>query len=121
MFSQSMANKKILLLLKKNPNLCEINEEYPSLKSSSMPRHLCTNTQSLKMPEHISINKLSNIITSEHQEKNSNQHSKNVKEQTEVIELFQYKQEEEMKNKLYRKCRYQLPNSNDDEERDNTH
>jgi len=120
--SQSMANKEILALLKKTENLCEINKEYPSLKQSSIPRHLCTSTKPLKTPESMNIHKLLNKITSEEHEKDSNKQSKDNKEETEIIELFQYQQQEEINNKLYRKCRYQLTdskNNNDDEERDN--
>lgn len=117
-----MASKQILKSLKVNSNFCEINPEYPSLNVKLMERHLCTNIKPLKTAQSSGINKILNTTTTTDQhEKNP----KNTEKETEVIDLFQYQQEEEEihnnKNKLYRKCRYQLTNSNNDEEtRDNT-
>lgn len=120
-----MANKQNLSLLKKNLNLCEINTEYPSLmKQSTMSRHLCTTEKIVKHVEANNTDKLSNKVTTEHQEKESNKHSKDVPEQTEIIELFQYKEEEERNHKLSRKRRYrrtdQSVDDNDNNQRDNT-
>jgi hypothetical protein len=112
-----MANKQNVLLFRKNANLCEINREYPCLKGASLPRHLSTNSESLKtIPDNIDIQKLLNKITTEYQEKDlNNKQPKNVKEEIEVIELFH----EEINNKLYRKSRHQMINKIDDE-KDNT-
>jgi hypothetical protein len=117
-----MANKQILKILEVNPNICEIDKEYPSLKQSPIDRHLCTDTKPLKPLESININQILYVIPNQQHKNDSNQNSKIVKEETEVIELFQYQQEEKIKNKLYRKRRYQLTNSSDDdkeEKRDN--
>jgi hypothetical protein len=122
-----MANKQNLILNRINTNLCEINNEYPLLKSYSIERHLCTSTSTkpLKIPGSINISQLLNrIITQQQQQqqqqKDSNKHLKNSREQTEVIELFKYQQQEETDNKLYRKRRYKLSNNEEDEKRDNT-
>jgi hypothetical protein len=120
-----MANKQNLILNRINTNLCEINNEYPLLKSYSIERHLCTSTSTkpLKIPASINISQLLNrIITQQQQQqqKDSNKHLKNSREQTEVIELFKYQQQEETDNKLYRKRRYKLSNNEEDEKRDNT-
>ena len=103
-----MANKQILLA-KRNINLCEINNEYPLLKQrSSIPRHLCTSIQTVKVAVPISMNNLSTRVMTEHPEKDS----KKGKDQIEVIELFPEEEE-----KLYRKTRARF--NNIDEGRDN--
>ncbi|CAF2765117.1 unnamed protein product [Rotaria sp. Silwood2] len=120
-----MASKQILSLFRKNTNLCEISTEYPSLIRSLTPRHLCTCVK-LKMSETIHIDKLSNKkLAQDHDQngKDSKEHSKTIREPTELIKLFQYKQEEEINDKLYKKCRCRLRRimgNDDDEEKDNT-
>ena len=105
-----MANKQVASLFRVNTNLCEINREYPCLNKSSHQRHLNTNFEPLKSPGHVNVEKLLEKITSEYQEGN-NKHPKTVKDQTEIIELFP----EEINEKLYRKCRYQIKDKTDDE------
>jgi hypothetical protein len=122
MLSHSMATKHISSLLNRNQTLCEINREYPTLKQSVPPRHLCTSTtKSVSTTGHVSTNKLLNTVTTEHHEKDEKEHLKNEKEETELIELFQHKEEDEINNKLYKKHRNQWAMIDDNEDkRDNT-
>ncbi|CAF1338058.1 unnamed protein product [Rotaria sordida] len=120
-----MTSKQILSF-KKNPNLCETSTEYPSLGRSLAPRHLCTCVKP-KISETIHVEKLSNKedVSQHHDqhEQNSKENSKNAREQTELIKLFQYKQQDELNDKLYKKYRYPLrraKGNDDDEEKDNT-
>ena len=110
-----------------NLNLCEVDTEYPSLKQSSIPRHLCVCTQSKKASQTTTTDKLSNKETSDQHNPSKNsstQNSKIAKEGTELIDLFQYTQDEDINDKLYKKRRYQLTTTNDfnddNENRDNT-
>ena len=116
-----MTNKQTQSLFKKNTNLCETNREYPLFNRSTISRHLFTgDDKSGKLPERTSIEKLVNQMTTEQQTKDSNKQSKHIQERTEVIDLFQFKQEEELKNKSYRKRRYERRTDRDDDERDNS-
>ena len=110
-----MTNKQIQSLVKPNSNLCEINREYPLFKHSPPSRHLYTGEISVKPAEHINIEKLVKQIITEHLTKDSKEQT------TEMIDLFPFVQEEELKRKLYKKCRYQRRTDRDDaNERDNT-
>jgi hypothetical protein len=116
MSSQVITNKQILSVFKNNPNLCEINLEFPSSKHPLAPRHLCTCTKSEKSSGCTHVDKLSANVTSEHHEHKA----KDSKSEKDEIQLFEYKPEE---IKLYRKRRYQLTRTNDtddENERDNT-
>ncbi|CAF1007019.1 unnamed protein product [Rotaria sp. Silwood1] len=117
-----MASKQILSSIRKNQNLCEISNEYPSLIRCVTPRHLCTCVKQ-KISGKTHIDELSNKEIDQHSkqnEKDSKENSKNAKEQIESIELFQ---QEEINDKLYKKRRYQLRRTkdyDDDKEKDNT-
>ncbi|CAF2027349.1 unnamed protein product [Rotaria magnacalcarata] len=121
-----MANKQKLSSLKITPNLCEISTEYPALKEYLTPRHLCTSIKP-EISQTIHTDKFSNRTINQDQDRHVKEpktHSKNATEHTEVIKLFQYKQHEEINDKLYKKCRNYLIktiSTEEDEKDDNAY
>lgn len=122
MFSQSMSHKQILSSFKKSPNLCEVSTEYPALQESLAPRHLCTSIKREPSPT-IRVDKLShNRVNQKHEQhiKEAKTSSKHIEEQTEIIKLFQFKQEEAVNDKLYKKRRSHLTKTINNDENNNT-
>lgn len=120
-----MTSGRMLSSFRKNPNLCETSTEYPSLKQSLTPRHLCTCVKS-KTSDSIGFDISSNKITNQshdHQHKDSSKDSEKAREQTELIKLFDCEKQEEINNKLYKKRRYEYIRTTgnaDNDKQDNT-
>ena len=112
-----MTNKQTSAVSKANFNLCEINREYPlTSKELFIPRHLSTSEKIVKPGQCNHVHQLPNIVNKEQQIKIG----KHVQEQTEIIELFLCKPEEEQSSRRGRYRRNRAGDDDDDNERDNT-
>ena len=90
---------------KRNPNLCETAQEYPSLNVSSLPRHLCTCTKSWEPSETVSPAK---TTTTEHSD---GKQPKTQRAETDCIQVILYATD--------RTCRHEHPAGDHDNAEEN--